>query len=93
MLTLNPIEWLALQRTSFSKPSLTWKKIREGFFSKTDLDLIQGKKDWELLQKLGLQMTPFESETYPKILKEIYLNEKGNKIYGNRYVQNIIRDR
>jgi len=72
MLTLNPIEWLALQRTSFSKPSLTWKKIREGFFSKTDLDLIQGKKDWELLQKLGLQMTPFESETYPKILKEIY---------------------
>ena len=72
MLTLNPIEWLALQRTSFSKPRLTWKKIKEGFFSKADLDLVQGKKDWELLQKLGLQMTPFESETYPKILKEIY---------------------
>ncbi|MBI5300361.1 MAG: DNA-protecting protein DprA [Deltaproteobacteria bacterium] len=72
MLTLNPIEWLALQRTSFSKPRLTWKKIKEGSFSKRNLDLIQGKKDWELLQKLGLQMTSFESEAYPKILKEIY---------------------
>lgn len=68
----NPVQWLALQRFFVSKPKKGLECLKSGNFSGLSLPIEQAKKDFERVQKLGLHLITYESDDYPKILKEIY---------------------
>lgn len=74
MVELKPTEWLALQRHYCSNPRKALADLASAHrHIRTSTQLLsQAVKDLATLKKEGVELIPWNSRRYPKILKEIY---------------------
>ena len=72
MISLKPLEWLALQRKFVSKPRVGLELLQSGNLEFDPAELLVAKNDLEKTEKLGCELITWDSKNYPTLLKQIY---------------------